>query len=166
LARHGNSVIQAGVLTISDRSSRGEREDLTGPTIADRLDRAGIVVKRREIVPDDYGVIVRTLKNWCNARDRLDLIITTGGTGLSPRDVTPEATLAVVERLVPGIPEALRTCGLQQTPHAMLSRGIAGTRGSTLIVNLPGSPRAVEQGLELILDALIHGIEIMRGLQE
>lgn len=155
--------IQAAVLTVSDPCFRGAETDLSGPAVVEHLLAAGIAVKMRQIAPGDYGVIVRTLETWCKPREELDLIITTGGTGLSLRDVTPEATLAVVERLIPGIPEALRAKSFLATPDALLCRGVAGTRGTTLIINLPQSVSAVQHGLEVILAAVVRGIGLMGG---
>ncbi|HIP96800.1 MAG TPA: MogA/MoaB family molybdenum cofactor biosynthesis protein [Anaerolineae bacterium] len=155
--------ISVGILTVSDRSYRGEREDASGPLIRQLVaERLGAVVELEDVVPDERDVIASTLVVWCD--EGLDLILTTGGTGFAPRDVTPEATKDVIEREAPGLAEAMRAEGLKATPHAMLSRAIAGIRGSTLIVNLPGSPRAVQEGLEVILPALPHGIEILKGI--
>jgi len=155
--------ISVGILTVSDRSYRGEREDLSGPFIrqlvAERLDAE---VQLEAVVPDERNIIAGTLIVWCDEVG-LDLILTTGGTGFAPRDVTPEAMKDVVEREVPGLAEAMRAEGLKVTPHAMLSRAVAGIRGSTLIVNLPGSPKAVREGLEVILPAIPHGIETLKG---
>jgi len=155
--------ISVGILTVSDRSYRGEREDASGPLIRQLVaERLGAVVEREGVVPDERDIVASTLVVWCD--EGLDLILTTGGTGFAPRDVTPEATKDVIEREAPGLAEAMRAEGLKTTPHAMLSRAIAGIRGSTLIVNLPGSPRAVQEGLEVILPALPHGIEILKGI--
>ena len=155
--------ISVGILTVSDRSYRGERKDASGPLIRQLVaERLGAVVELEDVVPDERDVIASTLVVWCD--EGLDLILTTGGTGFAPRDVTPEATKDVIEREAPGLAEAMRAEGLKATPHAMLSRAIAGIRGSTLIVNLPGSPRAVQEGLEVILPALPHGIEILKGI--
>jgi len=155
--------ISVGILTVSDRSYRGEREDASGPLIRQLVaERLGAVVEREGVVPDERDIVASTLVVWCD--EGLDLILTTGGTGFAPRDVTPEATKDVIEREAPGLAEAMRAEGLKTTPHAMLSRAIAGIRGSTLIVNLPGSPRAVREGLEVILPALPHGIEILKGI--
>ena len=153
----------AAVLTVSDLLDQGEQEDKSGPAIIERLKAIGIDVKRYQIVPEDYGVIVRILQNWCKPRGELDLIITTGGTGLSPRDVTPEATLAVVDRLIPGIPEAFRAGVLQESPNVILFRGVAGTRGSTFIVNLPDTIQAVHRSLDTTLLAIKYGLEVMDG---
>jgi molybdenum cofactor synthesis domain-containing protein len=152
-------VITVAVLTLSDKGSRGEREDLSGPAIAEML--SGIAeVKFCDILPDERDLIARRLLDYCG---KVDLILTTGGTGLSPRDVTPEATRAVIDREVPGIAEAMRAAGLQKTRHAMLSRAVAGVRDETLIVNLPGSPRAVRENLEVIVDVIPHAVEKIKG---
>jgi len=152
----------AGVLTISDKGSRGERYDESGTVVRECLAPLGIRWAGYDVVPDEREVILAKLKEWADEAG-LDLIITTGGTGLSPRDVTPEATLAIVDRLVPGFAEAMRAEGLKKTPLAMLSRAVAGIRKNTLIINLPGSPKAVAECLEVILPALPHAIETLRG---
>jgi molybdenum cofactor synthesis domain-containing protein len=152
-------VITAAVLTLSDKGSRGEREDASGPSITEML--KGIAeVKFYDVLPDERDLIKKKLLDYCG---RVDLVLTTGGTGLAPRDVTPEATRDVIEREVPGIAEAMRTAGLQKTPHAMLSRAVAGVRGETLIVNLPGSPRAVRENLAVIVEILPHAVEKIKG---
>ncbi|MBI2887346.1 MAG: MogA/MoaB family molybdenum cofactor biosynthesis protein [Chloroflexi bacterium] len=150
-----------GVLTASDKGYQGQREDLSGPAIRQRVEGAGGRVARFLVLPDDLELIAQTLAAWADAGD-LDVIITTGGTGLSPRDVTPEATRQVAQREIPGIAEALRVEGLKHTPMAMLSRGVAGVRGRTLIVNLPGSPRAVAESMEALLPVLPHAVETLR----
>jgi len=155
-------MISVGILTVSDRSYRGEREDLSGPTIREMItEHLGAKVELEAVVPDEFDIIQGTLMVWADEVG-LDLILTTGGTGFSPRDVTPEATRAVIEREAPGLAEAMRAQGLKITPHAMLSRAVAGIRGRTLIINLPGSPKAVRENLATILPALTHGIEILR----
>jgi molybdopterin adenylyltransferase len=154
--------VKAGILTVSDRSWRGERSDVSGGVIAEVLTRLGEVDCTYAIVPDEKVLISTKLIEWVEG-GAIDLILTTGGTGLAPRDVTPEATLAVVDRLVPGMAEAIRAESLKKTPHAMLSRAVCGIRGSCLIVNLPGSPTAVRECLEVILPALPHAIETLRG---
>ena len=153
---------RAFVLTVSDRSFRGERPDAGGPLVSALLKDAGYAVEGSAIVPDEQ---VRIEQALCTAADsgRFDLIVTTGGTGFSPRDVTPEATLAVCQRLTPGIPEAMRYASLQVTPRAMLSRAQAGIRGGSLIVNLPGSPKAARENLAAVLPTLAHGLEMLSG---
>ncbi len=150
-----------GIITASDKGSRGERQDVSGKTIATMLAGLG-EVKHYVVVPDDREALSRELINMVDSLS-LDLILTTGGTGLGPRDVTPEATLAVIERQVPGIPEAMRARSLEITSRAMLSRAVAGIRGRTLIINLPGSPKGVTECLEVVLPALEHGLAIMKG---
>ena len=152
----------AGILTISDRGSRGERQDKSGETIREILSKMDARIVNYDIVPDEKNLIVEKLLRWAD-EDNLDVVITTGGTGLTPRDVTPEATLAVVDRIVPGFAEAMRAESLRKTPHAMLSRAVAGTRGKCLIVNLPGSPKAVRECLAVILPALPHAVETLKG---
>jgi molybdenum cofactor synthesis domain-containing protein len=157
-------MITVGILTISDRGARGEYEDKSGPLIQEMVTgRLEASLAKYEIVPDEIELIKNTLINWADEMG-LDLILTTGGTGFAPRDVTPEATKAVIEREAPGLAEAMRAESLKVTPHAMLSRAVAGVRGRTLIVNLPGSPRAVRENLETILPALPHGIELLQEL--
>lgn len=157
--------ISVGVLTASDKGARGERRDESGPLIREMVGRIGGEVKRYEILPDEKAALAAKLQSWAD-EDRLDLIFTTGGTGFSPRDFTPEATLAVCDRLAPGIAEAMRAEGLKQTPRAMLSRAVAGIRGRTLIINLPGSVKAVRESLEAILPALPHAVEVLAGEAE
>lgn len=155
-------MFRAAVLTVSDRSSRGERPDTSGPILVELLQNAGYEIVHTAIVPDEREMIEKTLKDIAD-QHAADLILTTGGTGFSPRDVTPEATLAVCDRLTPGIPEAMRYASLQITPRAMLSRAQAGIRKQTLIVNLPGSPKAARENLESILPSLSHGLEMLSG---
>ena len=155
-------MLTVGILTISDRGWRGEREDRSGEAIKQLLAALDTQIVRYEIVPDEKEIISQKLIQWSD-NEGIDLIITTGGTGLSPRDVTPEATSAVVERVVPGFAEAMRAESLKKTPMAVLSRGVAGIRGSSLIINLPGSPKAVRECLEVILPALPHAIEVLKG---
>ena len=152
----------AAVVTVSDRGACGERADGSGPRIEALLKERGYDVVHREIVPDEAGEIERVLVRLADERD-VALVLTTGGTGFSPRDVTPEATERACTRMVPGIPEAMRAASLKVTPRGMLSRGAAGIRGGTLIVNLPGSPRAAIENLEAVLPALEHGLEMLRG---
>ena len=155
-------MFKAAVLTVSDRSFRGERPDGGGPLVAELLKNAGYAVAETAIVPDEKGRIEAALRQWCD-REPVDLIVTTGGTGFAPRDVTPEATIAVCDRLTPGIPEAMRYASMQVTNRAMLSRAAAGIRKGTLIVNLPGSPKAARENLAAILPALAHGLEMLSG---
>jgi molybdopterin adenylyltransferase len=150
------------MLTVSDRSSRGEREDLSAPAIRGLLEPVGGRLLHYEVVPDEIPAIQARLSEWADEKG-VDLIVTTGGTGLHPRDVTPEATLPLLHKEIPGIVEAMRAAGLPKTPHAMLSRGLAGIRGSTLIVNLPGSPKGVKENLEVLLPALPHALEKIKG---
>lgn len=156
-------MIAAAILTLSDKGSRGEREDLGGPLIRDMLKTIDADVSIYEIIPDEKELIKEKLIDYSR---NVDLIITTGGTGLSPRDVAPEATLEVLEREIPGIAEAMRMEGLKKTNRAMLSRAVAGVRGKTLIINLPGSPKAVKEGLEAIMDVIPHAIEKIKGCTE
>lgn len=155
-------MFKAAVLTVSDRSFRGERPDAGGPLVVEILKNAGYTVTETAIVPDEKGRIEAALRQWCD-REPVDLIVTTGGTGLRPRDVTPEATLAVCDRLTPGIPEAhaLRLHAGDEPGHAVPGRG--GHRKGTLIVNLPGSPKAARENLEAVLPALAHGLEMLSG---
>jgi molybdopterin adenylyltransferase len=155
-------MFRAGVLTISDRSSQGLRPDASGPALVSALESMGFSVERAAVVPDDVRLIGDALIEWAD-RDRLDLILTTGGTGLSPRDVTPEATLPVVQRVIPGMAEAMRAASLAKTPHAMISRAVAGIRGETLIINLPGSKGGALENLQVVAPALAHAIEKIHG---
>ena len=151
-----------GILTVSDRGARGEYEDRSGPVIAKIIAEAtDWQVSHRAVVPDEITVIANTLRQWC--ADNVHLILTTGGTGFAPRDVTPEATRQVIEREAPGIAEGLRAESLKITRHAMLSRGIAGMRGHTLIINLPGSPKAVRENMDVLLPILPHALELLNN---
>lgn len=155
-------MFRAVVLTVSDRSFRGERPDTAGPLVAGLLKEAGYTVVSAAVVPDEQAVIEDFLRRAAD-EGLAELLVTTGGTGFAPRDVTPEATLAVCERLTPGIPEAMRYASLRITPRAMLSRAQAGIRKRTLIVNLPGSPKAARENLEAVLPSLFHGLEMLIG---
>jgi len=152
---------RAGVMTLSDKGSKGQREDKSGPIIEETLKKAGIEVVETLLLPDEQPEIEEQLRRLSDGR-QLDLVLTTGGTGFSPRDVTPEATLAVATRYAPGIAEAIRHFSLGITPKAMVSRGASVIRGRTLIINLPGSPKAVAEVMEYILPAVTHGLEILR----
>ena len=152
-------MLTVAVLTLSDKGSKGEREDLSGPAIAEALKGVGDV-KYYDILPDERDLIRERILEYV---DKVDLVLTTGGTGLSPRDVTPEATLDVIEREVPGIAEAMRIEGLKKTRRSMLSRAVAGVKGRTLIINLPGSPNAVRENLAVIIDIIPHAIEKIKG---
>ncbi|HEY3374953.1 MAG TPA: MogA/MoaB family molybdenum cofactor biosynthesis protein [Candidatus Aquicultor sp.] len=154
--------IKIAVLTISDKGSRGEREDLSGAEIKRIVESEGAVVIAHEVIPDEQYKIEEWLVRFADFDDA-DVILTTGGTGFSKRDVTPEATLSVVERLAPGFVEAIRQESLKITPHAMLSRAVSGIRGETIIINMPGSPKAVRESLAVILPALRHGVQILKG---
>lgn len=155
--------MRVGVLTVSDRAHQGVYQDETGPRLVRLVtERLGWEVVLTAVVPDDVDTIRDTLLTYSD-QERLHLILTTGGTGFAPRDVTPEATRAVIEREAPGLAEAMRSASLRVTPHAMLSRGVCGIRGQTLIINLPGSPRAAQENLEVILPALPHALALLTG---
>ncbi len=150
------------ILTISDRCSQGKLEDKSGEAIREIVSRAGASVVEYAVIPDERELIRQKLIEWSDRRD-IDTIITTGGTGLSPRDVTPEATLDVLDKTIPGFSEAMRARGLKETPYAMLSREVCGTRNRTIIINLPGSLKAVQECLPVILPALPHAVEVVKG---
>jgi len=154
--------IRAVVITVSDRGSRGERVDGSGPQIAGMLQAAGMEIVGRQIVADEQADVRRLLIEWSDDKC-VDLILTTGGTGVSPRDVTPDATREVIEREIPGMGEAMRRHSAAITPHAMISRALAGIRGRTLIINLPGSPKGARENLGVVLPALAHAIEKIKG---
>lgn len=154
-------MFQAAIITASDKGSRGQREDVSGQVVKEILEKNGYTVVQQMILPDERQLLADEMRRLC--AEQVDLILTTGGTGFSPRDWTPEATLDVVERQVPGIPEAMRMNSLQITKRAMLSRAVAGICQQTLIINLPGSPKAVRENLEFIVTELAHGLEILRG---
>jgi len=151
-----------GILTVSDKGWKSERQDRSGEAIRDVLSQLDVSIVNYAIVPDEKNLIAQKLIQWAD-EDKVDVIITTGGTGLSPRDVTPEATLSVIDRAVPGFAEAMRLASLKKTPMGMLSRAVAGTRRECLIINLPGSPKAVRECLESILAALPHAVETLKG---
>lgn len=152
---------RAGILTVSDRTAAGVYPDAAGPQLEAQLLASGGRVEKREVVPDEAEQISSVLRDWADEA-QLDLILTTGGTGLGHRDVTPEATLEILDRLVPGIPEAIRRKSLEITQHAMISRSVAGVRGSTLIINLPGSPKGALESLEVIMPVLPHAVQLLR----
>lgn len=151
-----------GVLTLSDKGARGEREDTSGRMLCELLRDEGYIPAKYEVIPDQLEQIVKRLESWAD-EDAVDLILTTGGTGVAPTDVTPEATLKVIEKQVPGIAEAMRAASLQITANAVLSRGVSGIRGKTLIVNLPGSKKAARENIEVVLPALQHALYKLKG---
>jgi len=153
--------IRFGILTLSDRSARGEREDASGPLLADLIHAQTWSVAEQAILPDDESAIRAALMAWADSGG-FDVILTTGGTGFAPRDITPEATRAVIQRETPGLAEAMRSDSLKKTPHAMLSRAVAGIRGHTLIVNLPGSPKGAVENLQTILPVLSHAVQLLK----
>jgi molybdenum cofactor synthesis domain-containing protein len=158
-------IFTIGILTLSDKGSRGERTDTSGPGLREVLIeqlKVSATVVAYEIIADERSLIEQKLKEWCDTL-QLNLILTTGGTGVAPRDVTPEATLAVIERQVPGMAEAMRMYSMQKTPFAMISRAVVGMRGRTLIINLPGSPKGARESLEAIIVALPHALDKIAG---
>ncbi len=157
-----NFDFNSAVITLSDRSYNGEREDLSGPAIIEYLEKKGWRRPGYLLLPDDREMLIDALIDLSDIK-KMDLILTTGGTGFSPRDITPEATEAVAERNAPGISEAIRAYSMTKTKHAMLSRGVSVIRGTTLIINLPGSPKAVTEALDVIIEALPHGLGLLRG---
>ena len=152
--------IRFAILTLSDRASRGERADASGPALANLIQGEGWLVVRQALLPDDESAIREILIAWSDSGE-IDVVLTTGGTGFAPRDVTPEATRAVIQREAPGLAEAMRAASLKVTPHAMLSRIVTGIRGKTLIVNLPGSPKGALENLQVILPVIPHAIQLL-----
>ena len=159
---NGGHAVRVAVLTISDSGAKGERQDTSGDVIAEIADREGYRQVFREIVPDEKELIAAKLRDWCDG-GQVDLVLTTGGTGLGPRDVTPEATAEVIDIAVPGITEAIRVETMKKTPFAMLSRSVAGVRAGTLVLNLPGSPKGVRECLEVAVPVLPHGLAMIEG---
>lgn len=151
-----------GVITVSDKGSRGEREDTSGREVMRMLGELGIRIDDYSIIPDEKEMIAEKIKEYTDAK-RLDLVVTTGGTGVSPRDVTPDATLEILDRELPGMAEAMRRESMEKTPHAMISRALAGIRGQTLIINLPGSPKGARENLAVVMPALKHAMEKIKG---
>jgi len=153
--------IRFGILTLSDRSSRGERDDSSGPALARLIQAEGWSVVKQALLPDDESSIRQILIEWADSNE-MDVILTTGGTGFAPRDVTPEATRSVIEREAPGLAEAMRAASLKITPHAMLSRIVTGIRKKTLIINLPGSPKGAVENLQVVIPVLPHAVQLLR----
>lgn len=158
-------MVRTAILTVSDRSSRGERPDASGPALEKIVGAQGWPILSSAIVPDDSLAIQHALTSWSDSGE-IDLILTTGGTGFAPRDITPEATLAVIERQAPGLAEAMRMESLKITPHAMLSRAVCGIRKKTLIINLPGSPKAAVENLHTVLPVIQHAVELLQDPSE
>lgn len=154
-------MLRVGVVTVSDRSARGERPDLSGPALVERILAEGWQVTRQAIVPDELPQLSRLLAEWSDSGE-CDVILTTGGTGFSPRDITPEATQAVITRAAPGLAEAMRQDSMQVTPHAMLSRAVAGIRARTILINLPGSPRGAVENLAVVISVLPHAVQLLQ----
>ncbi len=154
--------MKAGILTLSDKGARGERTDLSGPALSDWLRPKGVETARYEMIPDDEGQISVKLAEWADSGE-LDIILTTGGTGVSPRDVTPEATMKILDKVIPGLGELMRFKSLAKTPSAAISRAVAGIRGATLIINLPGSPKGAVENLEAVWDAVPHAVAKIQG---
>lgn len=157
--------LKFGILTVSDRSSAGERDDLSGPSLVRAVEEAGWEVMQTALVPDEFQEIGDILITWADSGS-CSVILTTGGTGFSPRDITPEATRAVIEREAPGLAEAMRSGSLEITPHAMLSRAAAGMRGRTLIINLPGSPKAALENFRIVAPVLVHAVQLLDDDQQ
>ena len=155
-------IVQFAILTISDRSSKGIRVDQSGPALSSDIQNTGWRVMATTLVPDEYEDIRNALIQWC-LNDEIHVILTTGGTGFAMRDITPEVTKAVIEKETPGLPEAMRNAGMTITPYSMLSRSVAGIRGKTLIINLPGSPKAALENFAVIKPVLVHAVELIRG---
>lgn len=155
-------MFNAGIITVSDKGSQGKREDLSGPAIAEMLAGAAIQIRLTLIIPDEVDRIKEALIQLADV-EKLDLILTTGGTGVSPRDLTPDATLKVLDKEVPGMAEAMRIASMKVTPHAMISRAVAGIRGRSLIINLPGSPKGARENLSVVMPALTHAMEKIQG---
>lgn len=154
--------MKAGILTLSDKGARGERIDLSGPALTDWLGRNGVETAVYEMIPDDMELISAKLAEWADS-GAMDIILTTGGTGVSPRDVTPEATMKILERVIPGLGELMRFRSLAKTPSAAISRAVAGIRGRTLIINLPGSPKGAVENLEAVWDTVPHAVAKIQG---
>jgi molybdopterin adenylyltransferase len=152
--------LRIAILTVSDRAAQGIRADASGPALAAFVTSRGWQVSASKVIPDDFNAIREALLEWTST-GRVDVILTTGGTGFSPRDITPEATLAVLERSAPGLAEAMRLASLRVTPHAMLSRSVTGIRSRTLIINLPGSPKAAVENLQVVVDVLPHAVQLL-----